>query len=696
MDSLLRTRLWRGPVTRPSRAGHTPVTVAGGAAFRYVAVMHEKAAARPDIFTVIVGTAGHIDHGKSTLVRRLTGIDPDRLPEEKAREMTIDLGFAPLRLPNGKTVGMIDVPGHERFVKNMVAGATGIDVGMLVIDANEGVMPQTREHVEIMQLLGVRAGLVAVTKVDVAGPEMTALAIEDIREGLKATTFGAVEIVPVSSVTGEGIERLLAEIQRACEACGPRRAVGPFRMPIQRVFSAKGFGTIVTGVPISGRIAVGALLEIVPPGVRGKVRGIQAYRADAQEARAGHSSALNVADVDYKTVVRGMVAAEPGVFEGARLVEARLEHLASARRPLRHREAVRFHVGTAEALGEVAILEGKELPPGGSGLVQLRLRDPVVVAPGDRYILRREAEARTIGGGVVLGTSAHRLKSGKAFVVEALRRKEAAIGDPRRVVEEALRAAGERPLATARLRVRAGLAERDLPPILQALQSEKLAVPLRHAALYVHREAFDAARARVQTTLDAIFEKEPLRVHVERLELRGRARLQEDLFDAALESLLAERRIARVDEGRVAKAGRAVALTEAQASLREKALALFREAGFAPPSMEEAAAKLGLARKQDAAELRKIAGLLREEKELVEVAPGMFFAREAADAARAAVFAEFRRAQAASEEFSASVYREKLGTTRKYAIPLLEHFDAAGLTVRRGASRVLKVPLPPV
>jgi selenocysteine-specific elongation factor len=650
---------------------------------------------RRDIFTVVLGTAGHIDHGKSTLVRRLTGIDPDRLPEEKAREMTIDLGFAPLVLPSGKTVGVIDVPGHERFVKNMVAGATGIDVGMLVVDANEGVMPQTREHVEIMQLLGVRAGLVALTKIDVAGPEMTALATADVRESLRGTSFGAVEIVPVSSVTGEGIERLLAEIERICREVGPRQATGPFRMPIQRVFSAKGFGTIVTGVPVSGRLGIGDSIEILPPRFRGKVRGIQAYKSEAEEARAGQSSALNVADIDYKAVARGMVAVEPGAFEATTLVEAELQHLASSRRPLRHRETVRFHAGTEETIGEVALLEAKELAPGATALVQLRLRAPVVVVPGDRFILRRHAESRTIGGGLILGASDHRFKAGKAHVLEALRKKREALGDPVRVLEEALRAAGTGPLSPAQLRPKTGLAEGDLAAALAALVEKGRAVMLRNGALYVHRDGFERAESRIEEALDAIFRKDPLRVAVERLELKGRAGLADDLFDAALEALLRAGRLAKADEIRIQKPGRAVALSGAQAALRERMLDLFRRAGFAPPSAEEAAQALGLSRKQGVHELKRIAGLLVEEKALVEVAQGMWFSREAVDAAREALFDEFRRAAAAGDEFSASIYREKLRTTRKFAIPLLEYFDAAGLTIRKGASRVLRVALPP-
>ncbi len=653
------------------------------------------AAPRPDIFTVVVGTAGHIDHGKSTLVRALTGIDPDRLPEAKAREMTIDLGFAPLRLPNGKTVGVIDVPGHERFVKNMVAGATGIDVGLLVVDANEGVMPQTREHVEIMGLLGIARGLCVLTKLDTAGPDLAALAADDLRGFLAGTFLDGAPIVAVSAHTGEGLDGLRAEIQRACEAAGPRRATGPFRMPIQRVFSAHGFGTIVTGVPVSGRIAIGDALEILPLGARGKVRGIQAYRADAEEARAGHSSALNVADVDYKTVARGMVAVEPGAFEGATLHEATLQHLASSKRPLRHLEEVRVHVGTAEALGEVAILEAKELRAGATGLVQLRLREPVVVAPGDRFILRRHAEARTLGGGAIIGTGAHRLKSGKGFVLDGLKRKEEALADPKRhrVLEEAARAAGPAGATPHDLRVKTGLGEAELRAGLGALEGERKVVPLRRGAHFVHADAFEAARAKVLGIVEEIYRKEPLRVSIDRLELRSAAALPDDLFDAALEALVARRLVERLDAEKLRKSGRSVALSDEQEALRGAILDLWKKARFQPPAPEEAAAALKLPKKREP-ELKKLLALLVEEKELVAVVPGIWIAREAMDGARAAVIDECRRSAAAGEDFSASLIREKLETTRKWLIPVLEWFDASGLTARKGSSRVLRAAPP--
>ncbi|HVY60213.1 MAG TPA: SelB C-terminal domain-containing protein, partial [Planctomycetota bacterium] len=335
------------------------------------------------------------------------------------------------------------------------------------------------------------------------------------------------------------------------------------------------------------------------------------------------------------------------------------------------------------------------LAAGASGLVQLRLREPVVVAPGDRFILRRHAEAHTLGGGVVLGTGAHRLKQGKAFVVEALARKEAALADPsrRQVVEEALRAEGGAPAAPGRLRVRTGLGEAEIGKALEELAAAKKAVPVRRGALFVHQEAFEAARAKLLALVEGIYAKEPLRVHVERLELRSLSKLDEDLFDAALDALVATRRLERLDAEKVRKSGRSVALSDEQEKLRADLLELFRKARFQPPSIEEAAAALKLPKKREP-EVKKLLQLLVEEKDMALVAPGMFLPRDAADLARAAVIEECKRSAAAGEDFSASAIREKLETTRKYLIPILEHFDAVGLTVRRGSSRVLRAPQP--
>ncbi|MGH7150977.1 MAG: selenocysteine-specific translation elongation factor, partial [Planctomycetota bacterium] len=310
-----------------------------------------------EIHRIVLGTAGHIDHGKSTLVEKLTGVNPDRLPEEKERGMTIDLGFAPLVLEDGRRVGIVDVPGHERFIKNMVAGATGIDAVLLVVAADDGVMPQTREHLEIMELLGLRRGMVVVTKVDLAERDLLPLVLEDVRALVAGTFLEGAPLFPVSSTTGEGWPPFREALERFLRETPPRSSEGVFRMPIQRVFSARGHGTVVTGIPVSGRIRLGDRVEILPGPLTGRLRGIQAYRESVEEARAGHSSALNLSDLDYREVRRGMTAAVPGFFKAASMVEAKFRYLPRNRRPLLDRTEVRFHAGTAETIGVAVLLD---------------------------------------------------------------------------------------------------------------------------------------------------------------------------------------------------------------------------------------------------------------------------------------------------------------------------------------------------
>ncbi|MBI5361993.1 MAG: selenocysteine-specific translation elongation factor, partial [Planctomycetes bacterium] len=387
---------------------------------------------------IVIGTAGHIDHGKSTLVKTLTGIDPDRLKEEQERGMTIDLGFARFALPDGRKVGIVDVPGHERFVKNMVAGATGIDLVVLVVAADDGVMPQTREHVAILSILGVRRGLVALTKIDMVEPGLVELATEDVRSTLHGTFLEDAPILPLSSITGVGLDEFKRVLFRMASETPPRSDAGVFRMPIQRVFSAHGFGTIVTGIPVSGSVAVGDVIEVLPKGLKSKVRGIQAYGESTDKARAGHSCALNLADVDHKDVVRGNVAAAPGFFRPVQMVGARFTALATNAKPIENRTQIRLHTGTAECVGEVVLLDQEAIEPGAEGLVQLRLDEPVVCAPGDRFVLRLASPTVTLGGGVILEESKHRLKRFKSFVVDELSRAAQGLDSPRELLEVVL------------------------------------------------------------------------------------------------------------------------------------------------------------------------------------------------------------------------------------------------------------------
>src|SRR5665647_2999474 len=359
---------------------------------------------------IILGTAGHIDHGKSAMVKALTGVDPDSLKEEKLRGITIELGFADLTLPSGQHLGIVDVPGHERFVRHMVAGASGMDLVALVIAADEGVMPQTREHLEICQLLRVKQGLVVLTKVDLVETDWLELVEEEVREALKGTFLDGAPIVGFSAVTGVGKENLLATLATLAAEVPPKPVTGIFRLPIDRVFTIKGFGTVVTGTAISGRVKVAEAVAIYPPGFKAKVRGLQVHGQAVEEALAGNRTAVNLQGVEKEELERGMVVAPPGALIKSRRLDAYLEILPSAPRALKHRQAVRLHTGTSERVAMPLILDADEMAPGSSGYVQFFLREPLALKPGDRIVIRSFSPAFTWGGGLVLHVNPTRHK----------------------------------------------------------------------------------------------------------------------------------------------------------------------------------------------------------------------------------------------------------------------------------------------
>jgi selenocysteine-specific elongation factor len=633
----------------------------------------------------VVGTAGHIDHGKSSLVKRLTGIDPDRLKEEKERGMTIDLGFARTRLPDGRTVGIVDVPGHERFVRNMVAGATGIDVVMLVVAADDGVMPQTREHLQIMDLLGVRSGFVALNKVDLVEPDIAELAAEDVRAAVAGTFLEGAPIVPVSAVTGQGLAELEALLCACAARATPRSDEGVFRMPVQRVFSSPGFGTVLTGIPLGGSVRTGDVLGVVPGEQRGKVRGIHAYGQPVERARAGHSSALNLPDVDAHAVQRGCVVCTPGFFEPVSLLGARLSVLPACPFPVTNRMQVRLHVGTAEALGEVVLLDSPELAPGASGLVQLRLAEPVACAPGDRFVLRLASPSVTLGGGVVLEESRHRLKRFKGFVIDELTHQEASLGSPAALLESVLARAGlepqeERALAQAikrsgaeTARLLAGLAERGVAGALAGGTSH---------TRWVHAAALEQAGQRLSAAMEAWFSEQAHRRVVKVLELKQRTGLDATLLSGLLEREAAAGKLALESGGVVRPLRRALELDPAAAARRERLLARLTAARFQPPAPSELALELGCPE----AEARRTLELLVDEGCVRRVQPDLFLAESVAEEARAAIVANCTR----HGHLAIPELRDELRTTRKYLIPLLEHFDVQGLTLRQGANRVLR------
>ncbi len=630
---------------------------------------------------IVVGTAGHIDHGKSTLVKTLTGIDPDRLKEEQERGMTIDLGFARFSLPDGRKVGIVDVPGHERFIKNMVAGATGIDLVVLVVAADDGVMPQTREHLSIMSILGVSRGLVALTKIDMVEPAMVELAMEDVRAAVKGTFLEDGPILPLSSITGAGLEEFRAALCRMASETPPRSDVGLFRMPIQRVFSAHGFGTIVTGIPMSGSVKVGDVLEVLPGGKRSKVRGIQAYQEATDRARAGHSCALNLSEIDHHEVVRGNVAATPGFFKPVRMLGASLSVLSTLERPLTNRTAIRLHTGTAEVVGEVVLLDKEVLEPGASGLVQLRLDEDVVCAPGDRFVLRLASPAITLGGGQILEESKHRLKRFKDFVVDELSRAAEGLDSPRDLLEVVLSRSKLALSGTDALSVEIKRRRDETERLLNDLKSQgrvRCLAPGR----WIHADKLAAARETLGAEMARWFAEHAHREVVDVRDLRRLTGLDAELLDALLADEAQAGRLKVEPGGLVRPAQRATRVDAQTEELSTRVVMALRAAAFQPGTPDELAQALAL----PPASVRSALELLTDRGDVHRVNQEFYLSREHFARAREEIV--LNCTQHGSLDIPS--LRDALSTTRKFLIPLLEHFDGLGVTTRLGGNRVLK------
>jgi len=633
----------------------------------------------PAIATTIVGTAGHIDHGKSALVRALTGVDPDRLLEEQQRGMTIDLGFAPYVHRSGALVGIIDVPGHERFVKNMVAGATSVDIALLVVAADDGVMPQTREHLAILGLLGVTRGLVALNKADLVGAELLELARQDVAALLDGTFLAGAPVLSVSATTGAGLPELRAALDALIEAAPAREAGGAFRLPVQRVFSARGHGTVVTGVPVSGSVCAGDELEVVGRSLALRVRGVQAYGAPREAGRAGHSTALNVTGAGKGDIVRGDVVATPGVFAARRRLAVHYTHVDG--RELRNNAPVRLHVGTAEAQGQAVVLDAQAVAPGGQSFLQLRLHEPVTCAPGDRFLLRDQASLAVLGGGVVLAATDGRWKRFKERVLVEARARLAAQGDPARLLAVALAAAGRRGQALAALAVDTGLPAAALRAPLAALVESGEAVATAGGQCF-DASALEELADELLAAVAAGHKARPLHDWLELKDVRARG-LADDVALGVV--LAADRRFDTAPGGRLRRHGHRAQLSNAQREARERVVSALAEGGATPPAID--AAFTALPEK----EARALVSMLRAAGEVVAVGEHLF--HPAALERMRGIIREHGRARQGA--ISIPELRDELATTRKYLIPLLEFFDAEGLTVRHGEKRTLRhVDLP--
>jgi selenocysteine-specific elongation factor len=632
-----------------------------------------------DIYNVILGTAGHIDHGKSTLVKRLTGIDPDRLPEEKEREMTIDLGFAPFVLKNGQRVGIIDVPGHERFIKNMVAGATSIDIVLLIVAADESINIQTREHVTIMSLLGLKRGVVVLTKADKADADMRALVADEVKGLVQGTFLEKAPVVAVSALTGEGMDALVDLLNRMVAETPPHDVSGVFRMPIQRIFSAKGFGTVITGVPMSGKARLGDTLELIPLGKTGRVRSLQAYKADVTEIRAGHSSAVNISDVAHEEVRRGMVAATPGYFKASRYVEARFRYVPDKPRVLKNLSPIKLHAGTAECDGHVVLLDKKELSPGEEGYVQFRLDEPIVVAAGDPYIARLQTPMYTIGGGKILDASDQKLKRLKDEITLKLVEKEQTLTSEQSSMEFALKDAGRKTLNLQDLSLAAKMPLKACEEALKTLEPKLVRFEPNR---FMHQAAFEATMDHLAVLVENFHIKNPLRAGIDLLVLRNESKLEVPVFERALKTL-AERGTLVAEADKVWRSTFKVKLSREDAECASEVERVVRDTRFNTPRVDELYARFPKYTKD---RIDRVLGLLVDNGSVARLKDDVLLHRDSVKEAAEIITRAIRE----RGPIEAAQFRDLVGTSRKYVIPLLEHLDDLGVTQRVENKRVLR------
>ncbi|MBT8366547.1 MAG: selenocysteine-specific translation elongation factor, partial [Deltaproteobacteria bacterium] len=541
---------------------------------------------------IILGTAGHIDHGKTSLIKAISGTDTDRLKEEKERGITIELGFAALDLPSGEHLGIVDVPGHEKFVKNMVAGATGIDIVVMVIAADEGVMPQTREHMEICTLLGVEYGLVAVTKIDMVDEEWLELALEDIQDFVKGTFLEDAPVAAVSSTTRKGIPEFIDILDHLAAKIPDRPPSDLFRLPIDRVFTMKGFGTVITGTLISGHVRVGDSIMIYPSGITSKVRGIQVHNHSAEEAKAGMRTAINFQGLEKEAISRGEVLSKPDNLVASYMVDISLHYLASNKKPLKNRTRVRFHTGTSEVLGNIILLDREELVSDEATTAQLRLDAPVALVKDDRFVVRSYSPVYTIGGGKVLNPIPLKHKRFKPEVVDGLKALEHQA--PEAIIAFQVEAAGYQGVSFAHLKMMTNLPDKQLEKLLQNLLSQKTLIQIeKENRTYIHRTCFEALQEDIQRQLADYHQTHPLKAGMSKEELKTKfpALLTPKLFNLTLNRMTREKIIAQ-EENIIRLSSHAVSLGAKQADVKNKILKTYLNADLQPPYFKELAKSL--------------------------------------------------------------------------------------------------------
>ncbi len=616
----------------------------------------------------VIGTAGHVDHGKSLLVEALTGIDPDRLREEKARGMTIDLGFAWLTLPSGREVSIVDVPGHERFIKNMLAGAGGIDLVLLVVAADEGVMPQTREHLAILDLLGISRGVLVITKQDLVDDEVRELVKAEAEEVVRGTTLEGSPVVACSAVARAGLDDLRRVLDEALASTEQKRDIGRPRLPIDRCFTIAGFGTVVTGTLIDGSFEVGQEVEIVPGGPRARIRGLQNHQQRVERALPGKRTAVNLSGVSKDDARRGQVLGLPGSIAAMTALDAKVRSLASLRNPLRHGAMLTLHTGAAEAEARLLLLDREELAAGEEGWAQMRLAEPIAVMPGDRFVLRTPND--TVGGGVIVETHANRHRRFHEATLRALEMQAGGSIDDAvlvglRRIEPATVDALAKAMGAAAAEVSAELKALIERGDAVAMGGDPASAPLMTAA------GFAALGDRAGAAVEAYHAQHPLRRGISREELRSRLRLDERVFAGALERWTADGLLVE-DASSVALPGHEPSLSPAQQTAADAYVRALEASSYAPPT--------------DGAPPADVLAYLEDAGQVVSVGEGVVFAAGAYREMVERVTEHLRK----EGTITLAQARDMFGTSRKYAQALLEHLDREHVTRRVGDERVLR------
>ena len=630
---------------------------------------------------VVLGTAGHIDHGKTALVKALTGVDTDRLKEEKERGITIELGFTFLDLPSGIRMGIIDVPGHEKFVKHMVAGVWGIDLVALIIAADEGVMPQTREHLDICRLLKVKKGLVVLTKIDLVEPDLAELVKEEVTESVKDTFLKDAPIIAVSSVTGEGIPELISTLDRLSGEVEERSSDGLFRLPIDRVFVMKGFGTVVTGTVVSGTLSLGETVEILPSGIEGKVRNLQVYNRPVEKTVAGQRAAINLQGVETSTLERGDVLVRSHTLTPTQLIDVYLEYLPSAQRPLKHRTIQRFHIGTHLTAASIFLLDREELAPGEGGFVQLRLERSVVALPHDRFVIRGSGVIQTLGGGVVLDTHPVKHKRYSPSLIEDLNILKD--GSSEQALAQHILRSGMGGISFHDLLNRVAMPLREMEMILnQMIQRGDLLLVDPEKMKVINFQLYQRLKEMTLAQLREFHQRFPMKSGLAKEELRTKLPMEVDvkLFQILIHALIQSKEVL-LEKDKVRLPQHQISSMDEKGLIKRVEGAVLK-GGLQPPSPKELSAEWS----EEEEGIVAVFEHLVHEGVLIKIKSGMCFHRVPFEHLREELVAYLKRHQ----EITTPQFKEITKASRKYAIPLIEYFDQTKLTLRLGEKRVLR------